>query len=541
MTIKIRSYWLVLWLAIALTVAYNGSLWHGLFETRSTMTGDDLLFLLSCAFFLTALFNLLLSIFAFKGIQKPLLIILILASAAASFFMDSYGIFIDSDMIQNVLQTDHKEAFELFDLAFIGHMLLWGIGPAWLIYKMQIQYATPIRQSLINLASGLLSLLVIALIAAFFYQDYASTFRNHREFRYLINPTNYLYAVQKVIRNQFKQDSASIIPITAQVSLGQIATQKQRRTITIFVVGETARAQQFHLNGYSRQTTPLLEQDNIISFKQATSCGTATATSLPCMFSRFSRKDYDNDKGHQYENLLDVIKASGISVLWRDNNSGCKGVCNRVPHEDVSHLDIPKLCNKQECFDEVLLHQLDRIIHTTDRDMFIVLHQKGSHGPAYYRRVPERFRTFVPVCQTSELQKCTRQEIVNAYDNTIFYTDYVLDKVIKLLQSYPALNTAMLYMSDHGESLGEKNMYLHGAPYFIAPDEQTHVPLILWVSDNMLSDYKLDRHCIENQVNSPVSHDNLFHSFLGLLNILSPDNYQSKLDIFATCRIASQK
>lgn len=538
MTKTLRSEYLVLLFSILLVVGYNQSLWQGLVQTHSEFSLHNALFLASCAILLTALFNIIFSLLAVKKLLKPLLIIIVICSALTSFFMDSYGVLIDASMLQNVVETDSSEAFELFSFSFVLHMLLWGLLPAWIIYKIDIQHATFFRQATLNGFSILMSILAIGLIAAFFYQDYASTFRNHREFRSLINPTNYIHAIDKTIRSQSKQSEIAIVPISHHVSLGAIASKKKHRTITIFVAGETARAQQFHLNGYTRQTTPLLEtREGLINFKHVSSCGTATATSLPCMFSMFSRDNYDNDKGHGYESLLDVLAAGGTDVLWRDNNSGCKGVCDRVKQENVAHLNLPELCNDKECFDEVLLKQLDQIVSANNQDLFIVLHQKGSHGPAYYQRVPKAFEKFTPVCQTSELQDCSQQEITNAYDNTILYTDDVLDKVIGFLKAQSdQTNTAMIYVSDHGESLGEKNMYLHGAPYFMAPDEQTHVPMLIWLSDSFVSDYQIDRSCVVAKTDDTLSHDNLFHSVLGMLNILSPENYQRDLDMFDSCK-----
>ncbi len=538
MTKALRSEYLVLLFSILLVAGYNQSLWQGLLDTHSEFSLHNALFLASCAVFLTALFNIIFSLLAVKNLLKPLLIIIVICSALTSFFMDSYGVMIDASMLQNVVETDSSEAFELVSFSFVVHLLLWGLLPAWIIYKIDIQHSTFLRQATINIFSILMSILAIGLIAAFFYQDYASTFRNHREFRSLINPTNYIHAIDKTIRNQFEQAKIEIVPISQKVSFGAIASNKKHRTITIFVAGETARAQEFHLDGYDRNTTPLLETHNsLINFTHVSSCGTATATSLPCMFSKFSRDNYDNDKGHGYESLLDVVAATGTDVLWRDNNSGCKGVCDRVKQENVVHLNIPEFCNDKECFDEVLLNNLQQIVSTSDHDLFIVLHQKGSHGPAYYQRVPEVFEKFTPVCQTSELQDCTEQEIINAYDNTILYTDYFLDKVIGFLKAQSdQTNTAMIYVSDHGESLGEKNMYLHGAPYFMAPDEQIHVPMLMWLSDSFVSDYQIDRSCLVAKMDSTLSHDNLFHSVLGMLNIISTENYQAELDIFDSCK-----
>ena len=108
----------------------------------------------------------------------------------------------------------------------------------------------------------------------------------------------------------------------------------------------------------------------------------------------------------------------------------------------------------------------------------------GSHEPAYYKCYPESFNTFKPACNSLELSSCTNKEINNAYDNAIFYTDYFLSHVISLLkENTPKFEITMFYISDHGESLGESGLYLHGMPYIFAPDSQTKVPLIVWASE----------------------------------------------------------
>jgi lipid A ethanolaminephosphotransferase len=223
-------------------------------------------------------------------------------------------------------------------------------------------------------------------------------------------------------------------------------------------------------------------------------------------------------------------------VLWKDNNSGCKGTCNRVPSEDVSQKKDPRWCRNGECFDEIMLEGLDQQLAHHKGDLLLVLHQKGSHGPAYYLRYPDEFAHFTPVCQTNKLQDCSRETITNAYDNTILYTDHVLARVIELLkQQQDHYNTALWYMSDHGESLGENNLYLHGAPYSFAPETQTHVPMVQWISDGFAARSKLDLNCLRQVANRPVSHDNLFHSMLGILDIQT-SAYQPELDLFKACR-----
>lgn len=535
--IGFRAEYFSLLLAVLFAVVYNQSLWLGIYNAQTNLSLHTLLFLISCAFFITATNNFLFNLFAYKHIQKLALIIIVLCSAAASYFMDVYNILLDSSMLQNVFQTDYAEARDLLTFSFLTHMFIWGVLPSCVIFKINIKYRPVHKQILANTLSMTSSLIVVALIALMFYQDYASLLRNNRELRYLINPVNYISASKSLLEEQWKSAAQPIQSISQGVSKGPTWLTKNKRSVFIFVVGETARAQEFHLNGYSKQTTPELEKRDILNFSDVSSCGTATAVSLPCMFSKFGRDNYTDKKGRQYESLLDVISDAGMSVSWRDNNSGCKGVCDRVDNLKISHLEFASFCNKNECFDEALLQGLDDVLASTQNDLFIVLHQKGSHGPAYFERVPSSFEQFKPACKTKQLQDCSVDEITNAYDNTILYTDFVLSKIIDYLKSKSLTNdTAMIYASDHGESLGEKNMFLHGAPYFMAPKEQTHIPMIFWISESFENEFGIDRSCLDKKTSHKYSHDNLFHSILGGLDIYT-DAYEPELDIFRSCKV----
>lgn len=333
-----------------------------------------------------------------------------------------------------------------------------------------------------------------------------------------------------------------VAPLGRDATKGVLWRGNNRRTVTVVVVGETARAANFSLNGYSRLTNPELSQvPDLVNFKNMQSCGTATGISLPCLFSPLGRENYSASRAQSQEGLLDVLQHAGFKLLWRDNNSGCKGVCDRVPYEDVSQpVAGDPFCNNEECYDERLLRGLPQQIRNGTGDMVIVLHQKGSHGPAYSKRYPQQFNVFGPVCTTIELNKCTRQSIVDAYDNTIRYTDHVLKQAIDLLAQAArddGVDTALMYFSDHGESLGENNFYLHGAPYVISPPEQRAVPFMLWLSAGFRERFKLDQRCLAARVDQPFSHDNLFHSTLGMLNV-STAVYNPRLDIFNACRHA---
>ena len=289
----------------------------------------------------------------------------------------------------------------------------------------------------------------------------------------------------------------------------------------IFVVGETARSDHFSLNGYKRKTNPLLEKEDVISFKNLYSCGTSTAYSIPCIFSFYDRDEFSFNKAKSVYNILDILNnTKKIEILWRDNNSNSKGVALRVRYEDFKTPKNNPICKEGECRDEGMLSGLDRFIKEhPNKDILIILHQIGSHGPAYYKRYPKEFEKFTPVCKTNELQKCSKEEIVNAYDNTILYTDYFLAKVINFLKKYENKNyeSAMIYVSDHGESLGESGIYLHGLPYFIAPKAQKNVASIIWLSESIKKD--INYSAVKNKINQPLSHDSIFHTLLGLFEV----------------------
>ncbi|MNP20405.1 Phosphoethanolamine transferase EptA [compost metagenome] len=226
-------------------------------------------------------------------------------------------------------------------------------------------------------------------------------------------------------------------------------------------------------------------------------------------------------------------------MLWLDNNSDCKGTCLRVPHRDIPKSQPGPFCDGSNCLDEALLQDLQAYIDSLQGNALIVLHADGSHGPEYFQRYPKAMERFTPVCRTNQLGSCSREELVNVYDNTILYTDHFLARVIELLQrNQERFDTSMLYVSDHGESLGENGMYLHAAPYAIAPEAQTHVPMVMWFAPRTLADQGIARGCLQAKADeADLSHDNLFHSLLGLFQVHT-GVYQPKLDVFHSCRLS---
>ena len=330
------------------------------------------------------------------------------------------------------------------------------------------------------------------------------------------------------------------LPFT-QIGLDTILMKPDEyRHVTILVVGETTRAQNWGLNGYARQTTPqLAARNDVINFKNVSSCGTATAISVPCMFSRYTREGYDETKASHEDNLLDILQRTGIEVLWRDNDAGCKGVCKRIPTQDVTSLNLANYCKNGECLDEVLLKDLESELKKSDKDTVIVLHTIGSHGPTYNERYTKEYEKFTPTCETNEIQKCSNEQLVNTYDNGILYIDNFLNKVIKTLEKEPNWESTMFYVSDHGESLGEDGIYLHAAPYAIAPIYQTRVPMVMWLSPMWIKNEGFDLDCLrKNAETQEYSHDNYFHTIFSMMDTKNDEKiYDKKLDILAQCKM----
>jgi lipid A ethanolaminephosphotransferase len=532
---RIYARYPVVLVAVYLALAGNLAFWAQLQDVINGSTLHRIGFLVSFFFLIVAFTVFLLQAFQFKYLTKPVLITILIASAFTSYFMLNYGVVIDTTMIHNVLETDTRESTDLLTIRMLVYVLLLGVIPALLVYKAPVSYLSPLRQLGKN---AIIIVLSFGLIAGNFLlssSEYTSFFRNHHHMRYLINPVNYIYSVGKVTAVALENHDTSPIPIGIDAKHTLATADQNKNSLIVVVVGETARARNFPLNGYNRNTTPELQHENVINYPNYYSCGTSTHVSLPCMFSMFGRDKYDEAMAQRYEKLPDVLQRAGLNVLWLDNNSGCKGVCKNVPTEVTSHRKLKGLCTEDGCFDDVMLVDLDKYIEGQNKDTVIILHQNGSHGPAYYRRYPDQFSKFSPACNTNDLGSCGAKEIINAYDNTILYTDHFLEEVITLLKKESGkFDTAMLYVSDHGESLGEHNVYLHSLPYMIAPDEQKHVPFIAWFSDGFIQDNQFSQSCFKQRANLQYSHDYLFHTLLGLTHV-STSIYNPELDMFRPC------
>ncbi len=519
----------------------NGPWWSAVSVGRSLAEPATVLFV-ACTFIaLAALHFLLFALFSNRWTVRPLLTLLVVTTAFATYYMRTYAVVLDPGMLRNVVRTDLRESRELLSWGLIGWVIGWSALPVALVWWVQLKRTSLWRAFGFRTAVLVGSLLLAVLALWPVSRDMTSLMRNQRELRYLITPGNVLYSLGRnavtdargaaLPRLEIGTDARSLLPVDPQ----------RRPRVFVLVLGETARAANFSLFGYPRPTNPELGALDIVAFSDVTACGTSTEVSVPCMFSRQGRAAYDEQLIRRSEGVLNVLARAGYDVRWFDNQSGCKGVCDG-PGIAARTLDAAyalDLCTGPDCLDEILVRALREALATVTRDTLFVLHTIGNHGPAYYRRYPQEFRRFVPDCRTDALRDCSREEVVNAFDNALLYTDHIIASAIGTLKQEGArLDTVLLYVSDHGESLGEGGLYLHGLPWSIAPRVQTHVPMILWTSAGFDVSANIDRACLASRRDEPLSHDNLFDTLLGAMAV-STSVYRPELDLFARCRQAA--
>lgn len=489
---------------------------------------------------LVALHVLLLALVANRWTVKPLLALLLVAAALGQYYMGAYGVYLDPSMLRNVLRTHPAEAGELVTGPMLLHLALYAGLPLVLLWRVKVVTRPWGRAALVR--GGLVLLAAVSLVGAVLavYQPLASLMRNQREVRYLITPANLLWSSASVIAADARGAAKPREPIGLDAAPGPSWAARQKPLVVVMVVGETARAANWGLSGAPRATTPQLAKLPVLNFPQVAACGTNTETSLPCLFAPIGRRDYDEARIRGQESILHVAARAGVAVHWRDNQSGCKGVCEGLPNEVVNAQTAPGLCPDGRCLDEALVSDLDRRLAQAQGTQLWVLHMIGSHGPSYYRRYPAAFARFQPDCRQDDLRRCSIPEVVNAYDNTLLYTDHVLATAIAKLQAHAQrVDSALVYVSDHGESLGERGLFLHGVPYAIAPEVQTRVPMVMWFSPGLEQAAGLKPGCLapalKQQAATLLAHDHVAHTLLGLLDVRSAVR-EPTLDLTQPCR-----
>lgn len=533
-TFSLKQSFFFLWVTCFFAAVENIAFWRVVWQKMVFNSFNEILLLLSMIIFLFCATGVLFLLILWKPTIKIILPLLLLLSAAANYFSINYGVYIDKGMIENVFQTNQHEAFSLVTPKFILWFFLFGILPSILLFKIKIVRNHSFKRDII-IRFMLFVLLLFTLLATSLplYKEYASFLRNNNKIAKFIVPTNYISGVYSYVKQTINKNKPLVL-IGKDAKKLPSFEQKKKKTLLVVVLGETARAQNFSLNGYVKDTNPLLsQQKDLINFKNVSSCGTATAFSVPCMFSNMTAKDYDANLAQHQENVLDILNRGKVNVFWKENDSGCQGVCKRIKTEFLDNKNCPDgLCN-----DEKLLDNMDDYLAKQTEDTIVVLHTNGSHGPSYYQRYGKEYQKFTPSCNTNQIQDCTQQELTNVYDNTILHTDAVLNQTIELLKKHnDQFETAMLYLSDHGESLGENGIYLHGTPRSIAPKEQTHIPMMFWASNDFLQSRKISQQCMKQKGNNQnLSQDNFFHTLLGVFSIQTKE-YIPQLDLLQNCQ-----
>lgn len=513
---------LALWLGLALNFAFFQQI-----QKLTPYQGPKAyLFLAATVLVIVAAYNLIFQFFNWRYTAKLFAYILLIIGGFTAYFVNSLGVMISPEQIQNMMQTDPHEVQDLLSLRFILWSILLVFLPIIFVAVLPIQAEKISSQLLKKLLHAFVSFVLLCGLLFIFYVDYAAIFREHRNLKSLISPQNTISATWSYYQKSAPKKNLPLVQYGQDAHLLEHVSQSKLPKLMVLVVGETARAESFSLNGYAKNTNPELSKLDIINFSQVSSCGTATAVSVPCMFSGMPRTDYDQQLVSHREGLLDIAQRAGYKVTWIDNNSGCKGACDRVEQYVIPQPIKDKWCAKNgECYDEILLDSLKAYLAAIPENdktpRLVVLHQMGSHGPAYYQRSTAPYQPFKPSCDTNAIQGCSNSELLNSYDNSIVYTDHVLSSLIGILKSNTAYQTGFWYLSDHGESTGEHGMYLHGSPYAIAPSQQTHIPMLMWFSSAWHTGNPAQINCLTQQKSQKLSQDNLFPSLLTLLDVKS--------------------
>lgn len=503
--------------------------------TLAAETGDGY-FAYSSPLLLSAAFAIIFSLFTWPFITKPFFILLVSSSAMASFATLQYGVIFDYSMIENIFETNTGEALSYVNLSSIGFSVVFGVIPSILIALVSFDRSASLKVRIIKRVAVIIgAVVVISAIYLSSYKEYASVGRNNSYLNQLIVPTHIFNSVKYVDRTYFTE------PLEYKIigeDAAAMTAENNKPLLVVLIVGETARSANINYNGYERNTNPYTENQGIISIQDVSSCGTATAHSLPCMFSNLNRKGYNKLRANSQDNALDIIQRAGVKVLWKENDGGDKAVAKNINNLLITPSENPEYCGSIYCFDEVMLKNFDQeISENQNSNQLFAFHIIGSHGPTYWKRYPKEKELFTPSCNQSDIENCSDEEIVNVYDNTIAYTDFVISETIKKLESYKEeYNVALMYISDHGESLGENGLYLHGTPYALAPEEQTKIPWFLWMDASFEQAYNIDRQCVEEKAQKGgFSHDNLFHTLIDF-SAVTTSAINPEMSIIASCR-----
>ena len=520
-TLPVRA--VILLLAVLTTCVYNFSFLKEIYESDvSTWHFIQTILLTTLSF--AAIFCFVL----WPKITKPFICLWVITNTIASYFVWFYNVPLDKIMMINVLETDRDETWELVGLEMIAYFFCWAVLPIILILKTRILYF-PWRKALkirFLFVSIVLAFLAVSMLP--YRKELKDYLRENFAVRYVLMPTSYISSLIGAIHILYIDD-IPVVKVNQNPIVQRYWEKSGKKNLFVFVMGETARDASFSLTGYTRKTNAPLEPfaKDMFVFSKTHSCATTTRLSVPCIFLHYTRETLKPRAVSYTKSVLDVLHENGYQVTWLENDSACKGLCR--------HIDVKVTCSDRNCYDENLVRSFVQMLPNIKEDSLFVLHQHGSHGPAYANRYPPEMEIWSPVCRDPDLKDCSLEELRNVYDNTIYYTSHVLASLMTELEKMTdRFNPVLIYTSDHGESLGENGRYLHGGPWDEAPAVEKEVPFFVWMPASSRQALGLDVACFQQRLKVRQSHDNIFHSLLGLSGI-TIDLYDPRLDLFNGC------
>lgn len=468
-----------------------------------SLNGVVVIFSLMILMLVANAFVYFLFLYLSRFLGKFLLVITFIINSIAVYFVNTYSIIIDESMIGNILNTKYEESSSFFSIKMILYLIFFGILPSIYIVKAKIINVSFKKFSII-VSVTLLFMLTVAFANA---SNWLWIDKNSKTLGGLAMPWSYSVNLSLFYVHQAKKNEKEILLPNATI-------KDNEKSVVVLVIGESARSENFSLYGYKKNTNPLLAQKEHVYHFDAIANATYTTEGVKSILDHKKTKDL-------YEILPNYLFRNNVDVVWRSTNWG-EPPLHIKNYQNKEFLK--QKCKTENCnYDEILLTDLKQQIETSKKNkILIVLHTSTSHGPTYSKKYPSQFEIFKPVCNSVELANCSQTELINAYDNTIVYTDYILSKVIEDLKDLSEYKSTMIFVSDHGESLGEKNLYMHGLPMSIAPKEQYEIPFIVWTSENSNKQLK---------PNKTLSQHHVFHSVLNFLSIESPI-YNEEMNIF---------
>ena len=447
-------------------------------------------------------------LWCFRVVGKIIVALSLIIDAGCLYFINTYDTLLDDTMMGNVFNTQYSEASGFFSLAFVLYLLLLGVIPAIYVILRKIDYSSAKRMFAFNGSSlGLVLIIALANMSNWPWID-----RNATVLGSLLLPWS--YSVNS-IRYQIKEHKMNREEILLPDA---VFTEPDEKRVCVLVIGESARQDHFSLYGYPRQTNPLLSNQERLTAIRADAAATYTTAGVKAILD--SRP---TDK--LYEILPNYLYRAGAEVVWRTSNWGEPPVHIEKYQNPEALLELYP--HADPAYDGILFEGLkDEILSSGKSKVLLIIHTSISHGPAYNKRYPAEFEHFTPVCNTVEMAKADHDELMNSYDNTIIYTDYLLSEAIKQLEALPKeWESCLMYVSDHGESLGEGNLFMHGVPISIAPREQIEIPFLVWTSEGSRDVKTLDK----------VGQYHVFHSVMSFLGAES-EVFDEKMNIFAPGR-----